>query len=310
MDAGEPLIPLIGAACVALATASLGMFTADALARRSRRNLERRFARVVQGRPARAGAPRAGLRSALLALGRRQMAAGTDPEIATWLVQAGWRGRDALALVAALRLVVPAGLLVFACGAWLLLVGGGWALLAVAYAAVTVGYLAPKLALRGKASARCRQLREEAVALTHLLRVLYECGLSTEQALQVLATSHERVLPESRKELAEATRLVAAGEELAEATREVMDPLRVPEFVDLFGLVRQIDRFGGGVQESLLRYAELLEDRERTRLHESVGRLSAKMTLVMVTFLVPALLVFVGGPGFTAIIRALRRMNG
>jgi len=63
------------------------------------------------------------------------------------------------------------------------------------------------------------------------------------------------------------------------------------------------------VQEPLMRFAQLLEDRERTRLQEAIGRLSAKMTVAMVLFLLPALLTFVGGPGFVAVIRALSKLN-
>ena len=74
-------------------------------------------------------------------------------------------------------------------------------------------------------------------------------------------------------------------------------------------MMRQIDRYGGAVQEPLMRFAQLLEDRERTRLQEAIGKLSAKMTIAMVLFMLPALLTFVGGPGFVAVIRALSKFK-
>jgi hypothetical protein len=132
------------------------------------------------------------------------------------------------------------------------------------------------------------------------LRVLYECGLSTEQALHVFAKEQRGVLPDVALEIGEVTRRVSAGSDLSEATRSVAAEAGDAELSDLFAMIRQIDRYGGAVQEPLQRFGNLLEDRERTRLQEAIGRLSAKLTIVMVLFLLPALLTFVGGPGFVA----------
>jgi tight adherence protein C len=165
------------------------------------------------------------------------------------------------------------------------------------------------MVLRMRADARTRRLRDDISAFTHLLRVLYECGLSTEQALHVFAKEERGVLPDISMEIGEVTRRVGAGSDLGEATKWVADEAGDVELSDLFAMIRQIDRYGGAVQEPLMRFATLLEDRERTRLQEAIGKLSAKMTMAMVLFLLPALLTFVGGPGFLSVIRALRQIN-
>jgi tight adherence protein C len=309
--AGAWLVPVLAAVSAMLATFGSGLLLATALSRRARQQLERRFVRQVLGHAA-GPERRADVRDSLTRLGRGWLALVTDTEVGRLLLQAGWRGRDALALFAALRVLLPLACALAGALGWVALAGGGLdlGLLLIGYAAFSTGYLGPRLLVQARAAARVRRLREEAMPFAHVLRVLYEVGLSTEQALHVLATSTAKVLPETSREVAEVVRLLAAGEGLAEATRDVITPLGVPELGDLFVLVRQIDRFGGTVKEPLLRYAALLEDRERTRLQESVSRLSAKFTMVMVLFLMPALLVFVGGPGYTAIIRALRGMHG
>ena len=136
-----------------------------------------------------------------------------------------------------------------------------------------------------------------------------ECGLSTEQSLHVFAKEQRGVLPDIALEIGEVTRRVSAGSDLGEATKSVADEAGDAELSDLFAMMRQIDRYGGAVQEPLMRFAQLLEDRERTRLQEAIGKLSAKLTVAMVLFLLPALLTFVGGPGFVAVIRALSKFN-
>jgi tight adherence protein C len=56
--------------------------------------------------------------------------------------------------------------------------------------------------------------------------------------------------------------------------------------------------------KSLLSLKQLLDDRRLTRLQEYVSKMSAKMSVVMMLFLFPALLIVLAGPGFTAISRA------
>ncbi len=48
----------------------------------------------------------------------------------------------------------------------------------------------------------------------------------------------------------------------------------------------------------------LLDDRRLTRLQEYISKMSAKMSVVMMLFLFPALLIVLAGPGVSAIARA------
>jgi tight adherence protein C len=269
-----------------------------------------RFERIVRGERLGAVRARRDLRGALIEFGGRRVDPA-DHEVASLMARAGYRGQEALALFSALRTLGPVAITGLSAIAWLVLSGRGIGigLGLVCYAAFTIGYLAPKFVLRMRAEARGRRLRDDISAFTHLLRVLYECGLSTEQSLHVFSKEQRGVLPDIALEITEVTRRVSAGSDLGDATRSVADEAGEAELTDLFAMIRQIDRYGGAVQEPLMRFAQLLEDRERTRLQETIGKLSAKLTMAMVLFLLPALLTFVGGPGFVAVIRALSQMN-
>jgi tight adherence protein C len=309
----EPALVLLIGATALLATGSGGLLVWGFRSGRSVREFEDRFERIVRGQNPGPIRSQRDLRSTLVEFGGRRMAEkGADEEVGVLLARAGHRGHDAVALFTALRLLSPVVLTACAALGWFFLAGGGFdfGLALLAYAAFTVGYLAPKMVLRVRSEARVRRLRDDVAVFTHLLRVLYECGLSTEQALQVFTKEQRGVLPDVSIEIGEVMRMVAAGSDIGEASRIVASEVRVEELVDLFAMIRQIDRYGGQVQEPLARFAALIEDRERTRLQEAIGRLSAKLTMVMVVFLLPALLTFVGGPGFIAVIRALREMDG
>ncbi|MNY56891.1 hypothetical protein D3C86_1930170 [compost metagenome] len=56
--------------------------------------------------------------------------------------------------------------------------------------------------------------------------------------------------------------------------------------------------------KSLLALKQLLDDRRLTRLQEYISKMSAKMSVVMMLFLFPALLIVLAGPGFTALARS------
>jgi tight adherence protein C len=285
------------------------MLLATARASASSREQAERFERIVRGERLGAVRARRDLRTTLIAFGGRR-ADPADHEVAALLARAGFRGQEALALFSALRTLCPVACTGACALLWLLFASGAGIGLAIAcYAVFTISYLAPKMVLRMRADARTRSLRDDISAFTHLLRVLYECGLSTEQALHVFAKEQRGVLPDVAMEIGEVTRRVSAGSDLGEATKSVAAEAADAELTDLFAMIRQIDRYGGAVQEPLMRFATLLEDRERTRLQEVIGKLSAKLTIAMVLFLLPALLTFVGGPGFVAVIRALRAIN-
>jgi tight adherence protein C len=79
----------------------------------------------------------------------------------------------------------------------------------------------------------------------------------------------------------------------------------VNELSETVAMLKQASRYGGNLRESLLRYLRLLEDRRMTDLKDKVGKLSANMSIVMMLFLFPALLIFLAGPGMIALKNAL-----
>ena len=56
--------------------------------------------------------------------------------------------------------------------------------------------------------------------------------------------------------------------------------------------------------KSLQALKELLDDRRLTRMEEYISKMSAKMSVVMMVCLFPALMIVLAGPSFMAIARA------
>ena len=105
-------------------------------------------------------------------------------------------------------------------------------------------------------------------------------------------------------------RQIEAGAETGDALKNLGEILAVDDLSTIFGVLRQVDRYGGEIREPLLEALEVIEERRSLELREKVNLLSGRMTVVMVLFFFPALMVFVAGPAFLALIRALGDVNG
>lgn len=181
---------------------------------------------------------------------------------------------------------------------------GGMVFSALMFGAL-FGYLAPRYVLRYMAESRSRALADETLVMVHMLKMLFDAGLSIEQSLRTLRAQSGALLPRMRNELDWLLKRIEAGMPRAEVLNEWAAHVGVNELSDLAEMLAQLSLQGGNVQKSLTDMALLMEDRNRTRLREKVGKLSGKMTVVMMLFLFPALMIFVAGPGVMAIAEAL-----
>ncbi|MGZ4957616.1 MAG: type II secretion system F family protein [Methylomonas sp.] len=232
-----------------------------------------------------------------------------DDETKTFLIRAGWKRKSDLAIFYALQTLSPIAAVTIASYAFFIdgIDQKDWALLFVSGSAA---FLLPKRILAYQASARQARIAEQTPVLVHLLRVLLSTGLSVEQALRSLAVDTRTLLPDLAAELDYLLRRIEAGDDIAVAMEGIAVQLDVPALTDLAMILEQTWRMGGSVLKSLAELSKLIEDRMQTDLKERVSKLSGKMTIVMMLFLFPALLVFLAAPGFLAIIQGLKNATG
>jgi len=173
-----------------------------------------------------------------------------------------------------------------------------------------LGWMLPKWVVARRAARRRRAASEELPLLIDLLRLLQGVGLSMDQSLFVVVNDFRLVLPVLASELKIAVDLYARGRTREQSLARLSRSFHNDDLSAICRLIAQVDRHGGAVQDPLLRFAERVREKRRLDLREKVGKLTVKMTGVMVVTLLPALLIVTGGAGFLAVIRGLSRMGG
>jgi tight adherence protein C len=268
------------------------------------RRRERRVAERLQGRMVsddRLGTLIRQLGSSSLA----QRSVSLDNETQILLNRVGWRKANQRSLFAALQVGVPivlAGLTLLSQEILFPQMSPAWIAPLIA---LGVGYLLPKRVLAAAAKYRQQRIAKEISTFIPLLRILFESGMAIEQSLRVLGNEAQRLLPSLTHELRLILARVDSGLELSEELGKTARLLEVDEFTDTCIILQQLIQQGGGAMKSLLTLKQLLDDRRLTNLQEYISKMSAKMSVVMMVFLFPALLIVLGGPAFIGIARAL-----
>ena len=234
-----------------------------------------------------------------------QRSVSLDNETQVLLNRVGWRKASQRSLFAAFQIGVPvAAMGLTPLGQQLLFPHASPAWIAPAVA-LGIGYLLPKRVLAAAAKFRQQRIAKEISTFIPLLRILFESGMAIEQSLRVMANEAQRLLPDLTHELRLILARVDSGLELSEELGKTARILEVDEFTDTCIILQQLIQQGGGAMKSLLTLKQLLDDRRLTRMQEYISKMSAKMSVVMMVFLFPALLIVLGGPAFIGIARAL-----
>lgn len=238
------------------------------------------------------------------ALGR----AAVGHEETRLLEQCGYYGPRARAGFGAARLLAPLAL-GLAVGVRALSTSVPGAMMG-GFGAFALLFLAFKLALRHRAARRLRQIDEELPLLVDMLRLLQGVGMSIDQSLQLIVTEFGRMLPVLGPEIRRANGQFASGRSREYTLQRIGKLFDSDDLRGLIQLLTQVDRFGGAVQEPLRAFGLRLQEARKLRLKEKVGRLTVKMTGVMVVSLLPVLLIVTAGPGFLGVIRMLGQFTG
>ena len=223
-----------------------------------------------------------------------------DSELAVAMWRAGYRSAAQRATLYGVQVILPIVAMLLT-GLWILIHGYTQNGLLVGVSIVIISVLMPKRVINSRAQDRLKRIDDELSLFVQMLRILFDAGLAVEQALRVMANEAKLVLPELVLELDPILRRAEQGLDLENELGGAAAALDHANFTDVTVIIRQMLKQGGSARASLTKLIEVMESRRLTDMQEKVSKLTARMTVVMVVFFFPALVILLAGPGFISI---------
>jgi tight adherence protein C len=152
------------------------------------------------------------------------------------------------------------------------------------------------IALKFRIEARRRAIRRELPQVLELVLMVLESGVSIDQSLQHVSGQLARLAPVSGQLLA---RYIAETEDAMpyeKALDRLALRLAIPEGRDLAGLLKQNLLQGGELAQPLRRLAADINEARLAHAREQMGKKSVLLTVVMLLFFMPVLMVALAGP--------------
>ena len=181
-------------------------------------------------------------------------------------------------------------------------------LFAVTLGLILLVYLA-YFFLKQIAANRQEKLNQETLILVQTTRMLLRVGLSLPKTLAIICDQLRNLAPTCSQELQLAVNKIESGQSQEEALYELIGCTNAEGFKEYLIVVRQQAITGGSIDKALDELYKLLQNRRRLDLAEQVNKMSGKMSLVMMVFLFPALLIVVAGPALMSVTSALGNLG-
>lgn len=227
------------------------------------------------------------------------------------LRQGGYVGTRAQVALLTSLLLVMAGVAVMAgLYGWQTGEPGGAAAARMGLSGLLLTAVGSWLWLKQRRQQRARALADEVEVTIQVTRMLWESGMTLEGVLRGLIVNLAEVAPATVLELRVALNRVTAGQEREAALEELAALQPAEASHQYFRLLARLSVSGSGATEALLDLSRLLRDHQRTSLQEKVTRLSGQMSLVMMVFLFPALLIVLAGPAVVNLGSMLQAFGG
>lgn len=169
---------------------------------------------------------------------------------------------------------------------------------------LAIGYFVPTYWLESRVKARKLRIEEGFPNALDLIQVSIEAGLGFDAAMTRVANELKRVSPEISQEFLTVQYQVQAGRPRDAAMRDMADRVGLESIRSFANVVQQSIRFGTSMSQAMTTYADELRQTRELRAQEMANKLPVKMSAVMASLMLPALIMMTIGP---VVIRYLRQ---
>lgn len=228
-------------------------------------------------------------------------------EIGQKLVMAGWRSPQALLTVAALAALAAAGLVT----ATILLL---WPLLQDNLAfklgscliAVYLGLLLPRIVLDRLVARRQRAIERSLPDALDLLVICTNAGLGLNSALQRVAEELAMVAPALSDELRLTSTELQISSDTVTVLERMAERIQLESVDSLVSTLIQSRQYGTAITQALRVLARSERTARLMRLEEQAAKLAVKITIPMMLFILPTVLIVGAGPAVLSLMDFFR----
>ena len=236
-----------------------------------------------------------------------KVAAPTDLEelsvLKRRLIQAGYRGRNNVESYSATRFALSVVLPLAS-----LTLTGNLVLIYQIFIALLVsalGYYLPAIIVTNALQKRQETLLKTFPDALDMLVASVEAGLGLDAAFRRIARETEESAPLLAGELQLVNAEVSAGVSRAEALQHLENRTGLEEIGNLVNVLIQSERFGTPVAKSLRVHSETVRVRRMQAAEEAAAKISPKLTVAMILFMLPCLIIILIGPAIIKVVRNL-----
>jgi tight adherence protein C len=177
------------------------------------------------------------------------------------------------------------------------------------FAASAAVYLAAKMVLRSRITARRRRIGKELPFALDIILLMLESGVSLDQCFRHLAQWDAPAVPTIQRILAVLVGDLQKGMSYEAGLDRWAARMNVTGAKELALLFRQSILHGTELAPALRAFNKEFSEKRISTAREVIGKKTTQMTVVMIFFLMPALMIVIAGPATVAVIGALKAFN-
>lgn len=218
-------------------------------------------------------------------------------EIGQKLIMAGWRSPQALLTVAALAGLTAAVMVtVTILFIWPLLQDNLGLKLGACLLAVYLGLLLPRIVLDRLVLRRQRAIERSLPDALDLLVICTNAGLGLNSALHRVAEELGMVAPEIADELRLTSHELQVSSDTVTVLERLADRVKLESVDSLVSTLVQSRQYGTAITQALRVLARSERTARLMRLEEQAAKLAVKITIPMMIFILPTVLIVGAGP--------------
>lgn len=161
---------------------------------------------------------------------------------------------------------------------------------------IWLGYFGPSSWLNGRVKARKLRIEESFPNALDLIQISIEAGMGFDAAMTRVGNELKHASPEIAHEFLTVQHQVQAGRPREAALRDMADRVGLETVRSFANVVHQSMKFGTSMAQAMTTYSEELRQTRELRAQEMANKLPVKMSGVMATLMLPALVIMTIGP--------------